>query len=426
MSQDQLKKQQGLATALVLIVLFLLTVVAFALTGRGIQNMAESLQSRQNIAALYAAQAGTARALYGIQQNDSSYPSNCGQTATPASLSNQFLPDNASFAVSITNNFGALCTSNVTAADGTQVPPGMEYLTSVGTMRKQSKAVNVMLQVTRGWNYPDGLFGNIGVTLNGNAISDSYNSCNGLYGGSNVLQNGNVATNSASSGSITLTGNANIQGQATVGPGGTPGPPTISTSVHAQYSSAGVLPSQLSLPPVTDPLGGYGTQNITINGNQNGGTLQPGEYGDISVSGNGVLTLTCGTYSISSIQVSGNGQVIINQSCAQSNPVEVYVYNTLQLSGNGIANNDQNSTRLVIYGMSSLTSAQVSGNGVAAYALYAPSAAIQVTGNGNIYGSLVGASITNSGNANIHYDECLATDPYIGQTNVVRKMWSSK
>ncbi len=411
---EQKKTKKGMAMAVVLIVLFVVTIIGFALASRGTQTLSTAFQSKENTLSLYAAQAGIANEMYDIEENKLTpalppaggytYDSSNNTLLIPQSLPNNALITNQM----VWSNYNSSCSGPITASDGTVVPCGMAYLASTGNMSGTTKTIHDMLQVTSGWPFPGAFSNSCGSSLSGNAYTDSYNSSLGSYTATKG-KNGNFGTNCNSNGAIALNGNAEIYGAAVVGPGGTAGAPTISTSGNAGYDSARVLPSPISLPPITDPNGGDGSNNITVSSNTSYGNLVPGKYGNISVSGNGNITLECGgTYSISGLSVSGNGEIILD--CPADNPVKLYVYNTLSISGNGISNNGENPTGLFMYGMPSLTSASVTGNGEAYYALYAPNAAIQTTGNGDIYGSLVGSVITDSGNANLHYDQALTND----------------
>ncbi len=49
----------------------------------------------------------------------------------------------------------------------------------------------------------------------------------------------------------------------------------------------------------------------------------------------------------------------------------------------------------------------LTGNGNSYGAIYAPAAAITVSGNGGVYGALTGITVNFSGNGGLHYDEAL-------------------
>lgn len=429
-------RKNGLATAYALVIIFVISVLGFELASRGVLSLSQTFRVQQNEQAFYAALAGESLAVEAIKNNDPNIPNGCGVTATPVSLSGlsnpRTLSNNAAFSLKVTNNFGALCLINKSAPDGTVIPPGMIYVSSTGTDGTSTKIVNAMLGVTVGWQYPYGIFATAQsgsppfIALNGNAYTDSYNSSNGPCIPPCTGTKGNAGTNSAVNSAMNLTGNAKINGNAAVGPGGTAGSPTISTSGGAGYNSASVMGSQISVSAITDPLGGPGNNNVSVKGVA---TLTPGTYGEISISGNGVLTIVCApspaNFSVKSLLISGNGQAIVSPTCTTSNPIQMYVYNGLQLTGNGVVNTGEVSGAFVVYGMSSLATAQVSGNGTSAYVLDAPQTNVTVSGNGDIYGSIVGNSVTLTGNGGVHYDEALGNDSTIGSRQVTIESWGS-
>ena len=90
------------------------------------------------------------------------------------------------------------------------------------------------------------------------------------------------------------------------------------------------------------------------------------------------------------------------------------------ISGNGVVNAAQKPTNLLIYGMPpnyypgvpGALDVKVRGNGQFYGAIYAPEAAITLGGagaSGEVFGSLIGKTVTMDGNGTkIHYDEALA------------------
>lgn len=395
MDSRKQKEQEGVALVVVLLTLFLIAVFGFALGARGTQILAASLIAEKNNVSLYAAEAGIARVFYAMEQSDSSLPSPCLCTSSPSCpgtactgapgfTGGNNLSDGSQFTLSITAN-NSSSVYPVTASDGTLVPPGMYYIKSTGAYGGFKRILSALASVSTSWPFANfAIFGGNGLTLSGNAAITN-----------------NVGTNSITSGAVSLSGNANIQGSVTIGPGGNAGT-VIQTSGNAQYNGSTVLQNPISMAVIADPLGGYGTQDVQS------GSISPGQYDNLDPSGNNTITLQCGIYSIKSLNMSGNSQLIIPPACGTDNPVKLYVYNNLSLSGNGIVNS--NSTAFLVYGMSSLTSVALSGNGSANLALYAPSASVSITGNGNFDGAIAGQSITVSGNGNIQYDRNLTND----------------
>jgi hypothetical protein len=167
-----------------------------------------------------------------------------------------------------------------------------------------------------------------------------------------------------------------------VGPGGDP-TRVITTSGNSQISgSQSAASAQRVLESVKVPPALINSGNLRVNGNQ-------------------VRTLAGGTYLFESINISGNGRVNF------TGPVKIYVTRDFSISGNGIGTSGNLPPNLLIYVKGTYASTFVSGNGDFYGAIYAPDTRINVTGNGQIFGSLVGDNFAISGNAKIHYDEAL-------------------
>lgn len=256
------------------------------------------------------------------------------------------------------------------------------------------------------------------ISVSGNVTTDSYNSSQGTYTQTHSNTEGNIGTN----GNITASGNVDVYGTATVpggsakngacsasSPGGITSSGNISIAAEAALSSTQVYPS----PAVPSPwnLSTYEPNN----GHAIGSTLTPGNYGDISISGNTTLVLEGGTggatnvYNINSITYSGNttieisptGPVIINLvGQGQSSVLTASGNSTLNLANSGTA-------RDLTINYAGTGSIALSGNNEGAFVLYAPSASLALSGNTDYFGSIIAQSIAASGNVSLHYDMSL-------------------
>jgi len=121
--------------------------------------------------------------------------------------------------------------------------------------------------------------------------------------------------------------------------------------------------------------------------------------GNLTVSGGGTATMGPGTYCFNNVTVSGgstlafNGAVIIN------------VTGKFTDSGGSLANLSGIPSNLQVF--SSYTGSNgvtVSGTSTTYMSIYAPGTDVQVTGGGPFYGSLVGKTLTVSGNSSLHQD----------------------
>lgn len=225
--------------------------------------------------------------------------------------------------------------------------------------------------------FADAIFGRDGVALNGNAQTDSYDASLGAYGGANVFKTGNVRSNR----NISLVGNALVQGDAIPGPDG-----TVSSKKGNVTGLQEPAAREKELPPVSVPAGA-----VTL--------------GAVRLTGKATQTLKAGTYVATSLEIAGNGKLIID---ASAGPVNLYVTGNVSLAGNGVSNlsGQPRNFNLVQLGGAGVT---VTGGADFVGTIYAPDSALAISGNGKLYGGFIGDSVSLGGNAVIHYDQSLRT-----------------
>lgn len=152
------------------------------------------------------------------------------------------------------------------------------------------------------------------------------------------------------------------------------------------------------LDEVGDTLGTLGEStkwriaNLSLNGKATLTIL-----GDVTL----ILTATTG----SALDVTGNASIIIPDGSS----LTVFVESDFKIAGNGLANGNTRPSSCRIYGTNAASqSIHLAGNGALKAVVYAPNADVQINGNGDIFGAVVGAVVTFTGNAAFHYDESLA------------------
>jgi hypothetical protein len=234
------------------------------------------------------------------------------------------------------------------------------------------------------------------VFITGNATTDSYDPRVGPYGGTNRHNKGDVSTDSVAAAAVTVNPNSTVDGSAAVGPGGNPATGILDNGTITGATTT--EPTEWNLPLSTIPAG------LT-------------NLGPLTISGNKPVVLNEGTYWYSSLQVTGNGQLKTNGA------VKIYVTGNILINGNGTGNaspvltKNNLASNLLIYGTvdpnnssNKCTSVTIQGNGDLYSAVYAPAASIMVSGNGQVFGSLTGNTVTINGSngARFHYDESLA------------------
>lgn len=296
------------------------------------------------------------------------------------------------------------------------------------------------------------------IQFNGGGTVDSYDSGNmTLSGGNPVTQaydgalgsNGNLnAAPGTTVNGIFASPDTGVGSCSSGAPDALSGNTTAVTGCMTSTTNCGaplvaLHQSQIYPPPVTDyptcsgpSVNGCDTSTDNALNQLNPGTnLNPGNYGDLSLSGQKTLTLNpsgttaanCGTgiYYINSISLAGKASLTVGPcpNAAGTGPSNPPVYQPviinivgaggvtpLDIGGNGIANPGFNAS-LIQFNYSGSGTINLHGNGSTAAVLYTPNANVTLSGNGTVYGSIIANTIVGNGvPVNIHYDRQLANN----------------
>lgn len=297
------------------------------------------------------------------------------------------------------------------------------------------KVVQAEIALTPSSPFPYGLFATSqacpAITFSGN--NPSTNSFTTAGGGTYATTQTDAGGDIGSNGGVSV-GNGNVEGIVGVlqappagsGPCATPfslgpngadlGPncPTLGGSCVACPGPTGPYclaksptylnaPVTFAVPPAPNPP----TPNTAYNGSL---SIVPGNYGNISLTGNKTLTLAPGTYNINSISMAGNAQITVNPPGAVTlNIGGTGQANPLAIAGNGITDDNKANDFLINYAGSGAVS--IAGNGNVTAILNAPNAAVTQVGNGNWYGSILASTMNLTGNAFFHFDRNAALSP---------------
>ena len=79
------------------------------------------------------------------------------------------------------------------------------------------------------------------------------------------------------------------------------------------------------------------------------------------------------------------------------------------IGGGGIVNTTLDPKRLIIYGGPDTKEVVLSGGAQSYFGVYAPAAAIEIKGNSELFGAIVGDSLKLNGTARIHFDKSMTT-----------------
>lgn len=269
------------------------------------------------------------------------------------------------------------------------------------------------------------------IDLNGNNImTDSFDSTDprystaGLYdpAPAKTKDNGDVATNSRIINSLNV-GNANIKGRVSTGPGGSVaiGPSgTVGTKAWVEGGNLGIQPGRrfddmnVVIPDVQLPQVGWFAaprfNGVTIGGVSYNYVLTDGNWwisrtlsDKVYVAGRVNLLVTGG------VNMTGNDVIRI----APGARLNMYVTSSsAKIAGNGVINESGFATNFVYYGLPNNTSVAIAGNGTFTGCIYAPQAALSLSGGGTEETDLVGATVSRTvqmnGHFKFHYDESLS------------------
>lgn len=225
-------------------------------------------------------------------------------------------------------------------------------------------------------------FGLVGINyikLSGNSTA-SYWSGDGYIG----ANQGHIASN----GNVTSTSTAIINGSVWTLPGAT---------------VTGVSP--LARRTLTAPLSyANGSSSPYSRTNNDNARLPSGLMNNWNLStGNSVYTIQPGNYIINSFSVGANGGLLLQ------GPTTFYCYGNVNLGGNATtAKNLPHNLKIVmipnpISGVAPGTVSVSSGASLHAH-IYAPQSDVTLSGNGAIYGQVIGKSITMTGSSDVYYD----------------------
>ena len=184
-----------------------------------------------------------------------------------------------------------------------------------------------------------------------------------------------------------------------------------------------VLPPSRLDEDYTDLVGISGT--MTIQGSDDPDNPRYYTVGDIRMSGktNNRLTVTGHVVLVTNGDISISGRGIIVMDSTNDSPdkssLTIYTEGDVAIGGNGISNGSARPSNLNIVGTADLAAngtagqtIQVSGNGQLAATVYAPNAAVEFNGGGNVMGgnvmgAMVALSAKLTGGASFHFDEAL-------------------
>ncbi|MGV8121367.1 MAG: hypothetical protein AB2L14_16520 [Candidatus Xenobiia bacterium LiM19] len=403
-----MKKNNGYILVVTMLVMVSMLVIGIAYANFYRQDNSIAQRGENDLIAEAAADAGIQDSISQLKKN-ADWKSGFANVKLPhagSAYTVTFDPAEKTFPWSTNNNGG---TGTVTGYQGRTVPPDNVYIISIGTYGNSTRIEHALVS-TKFYPFQYAIAAQEDIKMNGGVTTDSFNSSIAPYDSEHLSSGGNIQTNSADSSAVELNGQVNVMGNITVGPGG-----DTSTSINAgggsTYQSATVASSPLSM-PVMSPTVGTNNGDVT-----KPGTLTPGTYNNLNMSGN--LQLKAGTYIFTGdISLSGTSNIMLPTTGDQK--VVIYVLGNVDIKGNTTVNgNTKIAGNLIIYGGPDTETFSIGGLGRQSqelyFVLYAPETEFKIGGNAQYYGSVVANEFSStSGTVDLHYDNALMSQSISG------------
>jgi hypothetical protein len=347
---------------------------------------------REEVASLFASEAGLSEAVFALNSGDSA---NLGTQQQPMSINQSFYW--------------------VTETD---LVNGMKSLVSSGIDNRAGTRVELTVRQSPDTLWSWAAFGDEELTMDQNALVDSYDSTLGIYdsqqvngAGSNAyaLTNGDVGSN----GDVDLSGNTLVYGDATPGPSGTTSQTGTAQVSGSTTPNAGVV----ALPPLVVPS--FGSMGNLVVNNGSPVTLAAGDYEftNLVLDNGGLLTITGPARVVTTdMQLRANSSIVVD---ASAGPVKFYVHHDFVLQKNtSIASTTYDPADLsinlesdnIINPTENIQLAEVllESNSVVYGTIFAPNAMVDIDSNFELFGGVVARQVHLDSWSRIHYDENLA------------------
>ena len=277
------------------------------------------------------------------------------------------------------------------------------------------------------------------LTLSGNVVTDSYDSSNITYDDGKVVttqSNGNVGTNGnlTEGGSTTVINGQLFTPRTGVGNCKNGAVDALTANGGATVTGGLVqLPQPVTYPSPAEPSPEPPTSNVGLKNNDCGGLANPAActidsvtkevrlvpgtqaapvaLGNISVTAGGTIHLGAAAgcpcyYNVNSIKLVGNSTVKIDGGPVVFNVQGEDEATPIDLTGGSLVNLSINPANFQIVYAGTGNVKLAGGNRTAAM-VYAPNASVTLAGGSNFFGSLLAATVSDTGGTAIHYDRHL-------------------
>jgi Tfp pilus assembly protein PilX len=404
-------KKSGYVLVVALVVTIALGVVAVGLAGLVLQELRLSARSSAHSRALYAAESGAELACEEFSKQSGGAGAWSGWSSSGALRNTSGnLPGSAQYSVTASNS-AARC-----------------IITSTGTVSVAGATVQRVVRLTiekavssSGPSFKYGILSKAAIHIGGSVMADSFDSTdpakstNGQYDPAKASANATLATLSDDDPAIRVSGGGRLNGISTlsVAPGGTIDiahwiPFTGTKTYDAEQEIPDVEVPSFSAPSDTINVGPWPNQNqtITVSGSQDLSvqSLTVSASGKLTVMGSGTIRI----YVDGKTKVSGSGQLRIVPSPSTADlKLEIYANDDVSIAGSGVLNNTYRAGNCAIWGTENCEDISVTGNSEYIGTIYAPYAAVSLTGSSGATGAFLGGAVSFTGASKYHIDESL-------------------
>jgi len=286
---------------------------------------------------------------------------------------------------------------------GTQTYAVVVYGRSPGRLGGQAAVTEmVMGGVATSGLFQRGVFSQGLLKMGGSGnMSDSYDHRNGPYNAATAGSNGDLWTNGDAdlSSSTILKGDITAAGVASIGnPGGVTGTVTQHAAPLPPY------------PVLTCPTGGYTPASDIPIGPPNGAKSYDPVLGKLIIGSGNNLVLSSpppgGRYYFSYIDA-GGGPITVS---AGGQHVDIMIDDKLTVGSGGLVNTGGDPSALFVTACGSPikpSAWSITGGAGAYFTVYAPNHDVVVGGGGDLWGAVIGSTVSATGGSKFHYDEAL-------------------
>lgn len=396
--------RKGSALVLAVIIILVLLITGTGMMAVSQQSQVRSVRFSQDLSARTAADAGLAKAVHEMNQLLES--DSLATAQLPYEENMTLINSSATYSYTITGD-----------------PANGYTILSTGRVQSVQKTVRAVLVIRRQSPYQQAILGVDKIELKNNANIQAYDSTDPLASDLKVK----IGSLSTADGSISLTNNVTIKGDAFVGVGGDPDQGIDLGNNVVIEGETYALEEEIELPRMEVPSLPDQGSDLDINETTVLDPSDSGRYGDLVLGNSNELIIGGGDVilSVEDVEIRNNGSVRV----LDGSSLTLYVDGDIEGSnGDGfITESGFPRDCKLITTNPDLQNIVFKNNSNLYMVLYAPNSEIEIKNNGDLYGSFTAKSFLLKNNAEIYYDVSLQEeDTEYGEMEFVITQWSEE